>query len=48
VVGSGYRQDPQVKKLIKVFLDPRVQSYLQTTSNPKLKDQLSPVSATNG
>jgi D-methionine transport system substrate-binding protein len=48
VVGSGYRQDPQVKKLIKAFLDPRVQSYLQTTINPKLKDQLSPVSSTNG
>ena len=47
VVGSSYRQDPQVRKLIKVFLDPRVQSYLQTTNDPKLKDQLSPVSSTN-
>jgi D-methionine transport system substrate-binding protein len=48
VVGSAYREDPQVKKLIKVFLDPRVQTYLRTTNNPELKDQLSPVSSTNG
>lgn len=31
-------------KLIKVFLDPRGQAYLRTTSNPALKDQLTPVS----
>ncbi|MGD1056746.1 MAG: MetQ/NlpA family ABC transporter substrate-binding protein [Solirubrobacteraceae bacterium] len=43
VVGDAYRNDPQVKKLIKVFFDPRVQPYLRTTNNPALKDQLSPV-----
>lgn len=43
VVGDAYRNDPQVKKLIKVFFDPRVQPYLKTTTNPQLKDQLSPV-----
>jgi D-methionine transport system substrate-binding protein len=45
VVGTPYRDDPQVKKLIKVFFDPRVQPYLRTTNNPALKDQLSPVAA---
>jgi len=45
VVGSAYRDDPQVKKLIKVFFDPRVQPYLRTTDNPSLKDQLSPVAS---
>jgi len=43
VVGDAYRSDPQVKKLIKVFFDPRVQPYLKTTNNTDLKDQLSPV-----
>jgi len=43
VVGDAYRNDPQVKKLIKVFFDPRVQQYLKTTQNPQLKEQLSPV-----
>src|SRR5580658_1214484 len=47
VVGTKYLHDPQVEKLIKVFLDPRVQPYLRTTDNPALKDQLTPVSATN-
>jgi D-methionine transport system substrate-binding protein len=45
VVGDAYRNDPQVKKLIKVFFDPRVQPYLRTTDNPALKEQLSPVAA---
>jgi D-methionine transport system substrate-binding protein len=40
---DAYRNDPQVKQLIKVFFDPRVQPYLKTTTNPQLKDQLSPV-----
>jgi D-methionine transport system substrate-binding protein len=43
VVGAQFRSDPQVKKLIRVFFDPRVQSYLRTTTNPRLADQLSPV-----
>jgi D-methionine transport system substrate-binding protein len=43
VVGTKYRNDPQVKKLIKVFFDPRVQAYLRTTTNPQLEDQLTPV-----
>jgi D-methionine transport system substrate-binding protein len=43
VVGTKYLNDPQVKKLEKVFFDPRVQPYLATTTNPALKDQLSPV-----
>ena len=45
VVGDAYRNDPQVQKLIKVFFDPRVQPYLKTTTNPQLKEQLSPVAA---
>jgi D-methionine transport system substrate-binding protein len=45
VVGTKYRNDPQVEKLIKVFFDPRVQQYLRTTQNPQLKDQLSPVAS---
>jgi ABC-type metal ion transport system substrate-binding protein len=44
VVGSDYLNDPQVVKLIKVFQDPAVQPYLKTTTDPQLKDQLSPVS----
>jgi D-methionine transport system substrate-binding protein len=44
-VGRAYRNDPQVKKLIKAFFDPRVQPYLRTTDNPLLKDQLSPVAS---
>ena len=43
VVGTAYRNDPQVKKLIKAFFDPRVQPYLRTTTNAQLEDQLSPV-----
>ena len=45
VVGDAYRHDPQVQKLIKVFFDPRVQPYLKTTTNPQLKEQLSPVAS---
>jgi D-methionine transport system substrate-binding protein len=45
VVGDAYRKDPQVQKLIKVFFDPRVQPYLKTTTNPQLKEQLSPVAS---
>jgi ABC-type metal ion transport system substrate-binding protein len=44
VVGTKYLHDPQIVKLIKVFMDPRVQAYLRTTTNPQLKDQLTPVS----
>jgi ABC-type metal ion transport system substrate-binding protein len=46
VVGTRYLNDPQIKKLERVFFDPRVQKYLATTNNPALKDQLSPVSST--
>jgi len=45
VVSTKYRHDPQVVKLIKVFLDPRVQPYLRTTTDALLKDQLTPVSS---
>jgi D-methionine transport system substrate-binding protein len=44
VVGTDYQQDPQIEKLVKVFQDPRVQPYLAGTTDPALKDQLSPVS----
>ena len=47
MVSTKYLHDPQVEKLIKVFLDPRVQAYLRTTQDPRLKDQLVPVNATN-
>jgi D-methionine transport system substrate-binding protein len=43
VVGTQFRTDPVVRKLIRVFFDPRVQPYLRTTTNPQLADQLSPV-----
>jgi D-methionine transport system substrate-binding protein len=45
VTGTDYLQDPQVKKLINVFRDPQVQPYLANTTDPALKDQLSPVSS---
>lgn len=45
VVSTTYLHDPQIIKLIKVFLDPRVQAYLRTTTDPRLKDQLTAVSA---
>jgi ABC-type metal ion transport system substrate-binding protein len=48
VVGTEYLHDPQVLKLEKVFFDPRVQQYLGSTDNPQLKDQLEPVSPSNG
>lgn len=44
VVGTDYLDDPQVKKLMEVFFDPRVQEHLATTDDPNLKNQLSPVS----
>jgi ABC-type metal ion transport system substrate-binding protein len=44
VVSTSYLHDPQIVKLIKVFLDPRVQPYLRNTTDPRLKDQLTPVS----
>jgi len=44
VVGSDYLRDPQVEKLARIFQDPQVQPYLATTTDPALKDQLSPVS----
>lgn len=44
VVGTDYLHDPQVAVLKKIFFDPRVQKYLATTTDPDLKDQLSPVS----
>lgn len=45
VVGTTYLRDPQVVKLIKVFQDPQVQRYLASSTDPALKDQLSPVSS---
>jgi len=47
VVSTKYLHDPQIVKLIKVFLNPSVQAYLRTTTDPRLKDQLMPVSASN-
>ena len=44
VIGTKYQNGPQVAKLKKIFFDPQVQQYLATTSDPQLKDQLSPVS----
>jgi len=45
VVGSDYVDDPQVKKLEKIFFDPRVQQYLANNDDPNLSGQLAPVSA---
>lgn len=45
VVGTAYLDDPQVKKLEKVFFDKRVQPYLAENDDPSLSGQLAPVSA---
>lgn len=45
VVGTAYLHDPEVKKLKKVFFDPRVQKYLASNHDPNLSGQLAPVSA---
>lgn len=45
VVGTKYVNDPQVQVLKKIFLDPAVQKYLATNTNPALHGQLAPVSA---
>jgi hypothetical protein len=44
VVGTDYLADPAVDTLKKVFFDPQVQTYLATTTDPKLRGQLAPVS----
>ncbi|MDR2099500.1 MAG: hypothetical protein LBP40_01565 [Campylobacteraceae bacterium] len=44
VVGTKFLNDPQIKKLQKVFADPRVQEYLKTTDDPLVKDSLTAVS----
>lgn len=45
VIGGKYLDDPQVKVLKEIFFDPAVQEYLKTNTDPALKGQLAPVSA---
>jgi len=42
VVNPAHRNDPNVKKLIKVFEDPRIQTWLKTTDNPLVKSIFGP------
>ena len=44
VIGTAYLGDPQIEKLKRVFADPRVREYLQTTDDPLVHGVLTPVS----
>lgn len=44
VVGSQYLSDPAIQKLIKAFSDKRLQQWLATTNDPKVKEVLVPIS----
>ena len=44
VVGSAYLSDPAIQKLIKAFSDKRLQQWLATTDDPKVKGVLVPIS----
>jgi ABC-type metal ion transport system, periplasmic component/surface antigen len=43
-IGTRYLTDPSIEKLVDAFADPRLQEYLATTDDPKVHDQLTPVS----
>ncbi len=43
-IGTPYLDQPAIKKLIEVFADDRIQEYLATTTDPKVKNLLTPVS----
>jgi len=45
VIGTKFLGDPQIEKLEKVFSDPRVKQYLETTNDPLVHGVLTPVSA---
>jgi YaeC family lipoprotein len=45
VVGTKFLDDPQIKKLIQVFADPRLKAYLETTDDPLVQGIYTPVSA---
>ena len=44
VVGSAYLKDPAIQKLIQAFSDKRLQQWLATTNDPKVKGVLVPIS----
>lgn len=44
VVATRNLEDPQVKKLQKIFGDPRLKHYIETTDDVHVKDVLTPVS----
>jgi YaeC family lipoprotein len=44
VVGTKYLENPQIKKLIQAFSDPRLEEYLRTTDDPLVAGVLTPVS----
>ncbi len=45
VIGSRYLDDPHIVKLIQAFSDKRLQQWLTTTQDPRVKGVLVPVSA---
>jgi D-methionine transport system substrate-binding protein len=44
VIGTPFLDDPHIAKLKKVFADPRVRQYLETTNDPLVHGVLTPVS----
>ncbi|MDR3346373.1 MAG: hypothetical protein LBS73_04265 [Campylobacteraceae bacterium] len=45
VIGTKYLNDPNIKKLIQAFSDPRLEQYLKTTDDPLVAGVLTAVSA---
>jgi YaeC family lipoprotein len=45
VIGTKFLENPQIKKLIQAFSDPRLAEYLRTTDDPLVAGVLTPVSA---
>ncbi|MDR2790923.1 MAG: hypothetical protein LBB59_08135 [Campylobacteraceae bacterium] len=44
VIGTKFLDDPQIKKLIRAFSDPRLKQYLETTNDPLVHGIYTPVS----
>ncbi len=45
MIGTPYLQDENIRKLQRVFADPRLQAWLKSTDDPRVKGVLVPVSA---
>jgi hypothetical protein len=43
VVSNKHLDDPNVKKLIATFSDPKIAEFLQTTDNALIRDTLGPI-----